>query len=340
MKKTWKRLFAGGMMALSIALAACSTEAPVTNEKKEDVLVEDEIKMKAILISSASQVTAAQGNAMQEYAGEAGIDFSVEYYEQNVATEATMIENAVTAGVDVLIIHNQSEGDCVDAINAAVEAGVVVLLYATDIPDAEYTYLITENAYDLGKAAGKMAGEWANEKLVSNNEPVIAAIGTYSVTPIAVDRSNGIKDALLETCPQVEIVGTYEMAYKEEGLEVGENILQGHPDVNLVVGINDQSACGVYEAFEAAGLTDKNIGMFGIDGSDEAMYYIAQDTLMKGTYYISGNDVGVQLVQKGIELMENGGAKAGEKEVEYWTPQKVTIENVEDYKDIWGMLDK
>ncbi len=336
-KNMWKRIIAGGMaLTMSAALAACSSKAPVEDEKETGA--KEQLKMEAILISSSSQVTTGQGNAMKEYAEEQGIDFSVEYYDQNIATEANLIENAVTSGVDVLIVHNQSEGDCVDAINAAVEQGVTVLLYATDIPDANYTYLITEDAYELGKETGRMAGEWANENLVANGEDVIAAVGTYSVTPIAVDRSNGIKDGLAEVCPDAEIVGTYEMAYKEEGLEVGENILQAHSDVNLVVGINDQSTCGVYEAFKAAGLENNNIGMFGIDGTDEAMYYIANNTMFKGTYYISANDVGIQLVQKGIELMENGGAKGGEKEVDYWAPQKITIDNVEDYKEIWESL--
>lgn len=339
MRKMCKSMLAVGLiLIMAPVLAACSSKAPAEDEKSENK--EEKMKMEAILISSSSQVTTAQGNTMKEYAREQGIDFSVEYYDQNIAAEADLIENAVTSGVDVLIVHNQSEGDCVDVINEAVEKGVTVLLYATDIPDAEYTYLITEDAYLLGKETGKMAGEWANKKLVANGEAVVAAIGTYSVTPIAVDRSNGIKDGLAEVCPEAEIVGTYEMAYKEEGLEVGENILQGHDDVNLVVGINDQSTCGVYEAFKAAGLENNNIGMFGIDGTDEAIYYIANDTMFKGTYYISANDVGIQLVQKGIELMKNGGTEGGEKEVAYWTPEKITADNAEDYKEIWEDLEK
>lgn len=295
--------------------------------------------MKAILISSSSQVTAAQGNAMTAYAKDNGIDFTVEYYDQNISTEATMIENAVAAGVDVLIVHNQSEGDCIEPINKAIDAGVEVILYATDIPEVDYTYLFTEDAYALGKQMGKMAGEWANENLVAKGEPVIAAVGTYSVTPIAVDRNRGIVDALTEVCPEAEVVGTYEMAYKEEGLVAGENILQSHPDVNLVIGINDQSACGVYEAFKAAGLSDKNIGMFGIDGTDEACYYISQDTLFKGVLYISANEVGEQMVQYGIDIMKNGAPDSA-KNVVYWDAQEITKSNVEDYKGNWGHLAK
>lgn len=294
-------------------------------------------KMQAILISSSSQVTAGQGKTMEEYAKEKGIDFSVSFYDQNIATEAQLIENAVTSGVECLILHNQSEGDCIDAINAAVDAGVTVVLFATDIPKAKYSYLITENAYDVGVAAGKMAGEWANENLIANGKKVVAAFGNYSVTQIAVDRSNGFKDGLKSVCPVYEDVGTYEMAYQEEGLKVGENLLQSHPDVNLVCAINDQSGFGVMEALKAAGRNANDVGVFGIDGTDQGMYYIATDTMFKGTYAIPTNDAGRQLIDKGLELLDNGGGK-GEQTVEYWESTKITKENVNDFKEIWGYL--
>lgn len=320
-------------LVLALSMMACLLAACGGSDSGSD----KKYKMQAILISSSSQVTAGQGKAMEDYAKEKGVDFSVAFYDQNIATEAELIENAVTSGVDCLILHNQSEGDCVDAINAAVDAGVTVVLYATDVPEAKYSYLITENAYDVGVAAGKMAGEWANENLVANGRKVVAAFGNYSVTQIAVDRSNGFKEGLKSVCPVYEDAGTYEMAYQEEGLKVGENLLQSHPDVNLICAINDQSGFGVMEALKAAGRSADEVGVFGIDGTDQGMYYIATDTMFKGTYAIPTNDAGRQLIDKGIELLDNGGGK-GEQTVEYWESTKITKANVNDFKDIWGYL--
>lgn len=108
---------------------------------------------------------------MKAYAQEHGVDFEVLYYDQNIATEANLIENAVQSGVKVLIVHNQSEGDCVDSINAAVDAGVTVLLYATDVPEAHYTLLYTEDSYYAGQKMGEMAVAWAQENLVGKGKP-------------------------------------------------------------------------------------------------------------------------------------------------------------------------
>ena len=305
-------------------------------QETESKDVED-IKAVAILISSASQTTTGQGNAMQAYAENLGLDFSVQYYDQNIATEEEMIENAVTAGTDVMIVQNQSDGDCVDALNKAAEAGVKIVLYGQDIPDVDYTYLLAEDSVEAGRTIGKLAADWANENLVAKGEPVIAAIGNYTVSPIAVERNEGIMEILKEECPEAEVVGTYEMAYKQEGLEVGENILQAHPDVNLVIGINDQSVCGVYEAFTAAGLGNENIGMFGIDGTDEAMYNISKNDLFKGVSYFPVNRIGEQMVQYGVDNAK-GSEDAPKDKIIYWSFEDVTYDNIEEYKDIWGYL--
>ena len=329
-----KRIFAFILATvLILALSACSTDPGISDSKDSS----DGLKGAAILISSASETTTAQGNAMAAYAKANGVEFSVEYYDQNIATEAAMIENAISSGVDFLIIHNQSEGDCVDAITKAAQAGIVVVLYGTDVPDAEYNYLFTEDSYALGEQMGTMAAKWANEYLVANGEPVIAVVGNYSVTPVAVYRNEGIVAALEELCPEVQIVDTYDMAYKQEGITVGENILQAHPDVNMVVGINDQSVCGVYEAFVGAGLEGKNIGLFGIDGTAEAAYNISKQTIYKGILDIDSAKVGEQMVQCGIDAVNGNGP--ADKMI-YWAGEEIRYDNIDDFAYKWEHLAK
>jgi ribose transport system substrate-binding protein len=328
---------------LFMSLPACSMETPITGGTDTDSRSErpikpvEEIKIATILISSSSQVTAAQGNAIKEHAEELGAQCTLEYYDQNPAIQANMIENAITAGVDILILQNQSAGDCVAEINKAYEAGIIILLYGDAVTGAEYAYLFTEDAYALGHQMGTLAAIWANENLVANNKPVIAAVGNYSVTPIAANRNAGIVDALNELCPDVVIADTYEMAYKEEGLVAGENILQAHPNVNLVVGINDQSVCGVYEAFVAAGLENENIGMFGIDGTAEAMFFISKNTMFKGVLDIDPNTVGRNMVDLGIARV-TGDSSASTEVLQYWDGVEVTHANINDFKYKWGEL--
>jgi ribose transport system substrate-binding protein len=340
--KKLKRLAAAACAAMTLlSLAACSTTPPKTDGAGGSSQTNDNsnVKVTSILISSASQVTTAQGNAIQAYAESKGASCTLEYYDQNIQTEASMIENAITAETNIMIVQNQSEGDCVAEIQKAHDAGIIVILYGVDVPDADYTYYYAEDAHALGKEMGETAGKWANENLIANGKSVVAVLGNYSVSPLAVDRYEGIKEGLENVCKDAKIVGTYDMAYKEEGVTAGENILQAHPDVNLVVGINDQSTCGVYEVFNAAGLGDKDIGMFGLDGTAEAEYLIAQDTMFKATINIDPNRVGEQMVQAGLDKL-SGSSDAPTDKVIYWDGTLVTKDNINDFKDQWGSLAK
>lgn len=335
-KKTLSALLAS---ALLLSLPACTTQPPVGEEPSTSApqsSQDDVIKVKAVLVSASSEVTTNQANAMSDYAAtQDNVDFSVEYYNQNVATMAQIIENSITAGVDVLILQPQSEGDCTEEVTKAVQAGIKVLLYSIDIPGSGYTYMWAEDSFALGKQMGEIAGNWANENLVANGQPVVAALGNYSVSPVAVDRYEGLKAGLEETCPEAQIVGVYEMAYKEEGLEAGENILQAHPDTNLVLGINDQSTIGVYEAFVSAGRGDETIGMFGIDGTAEAMKLIADGTMFKATLYIAADEVAVDMVKAGLAAVR-GTDDAPKDQVIYWSAEEITPDTVEQFRQLWA----
>ena len=135
------------------------------------------------------------------------------------------------------------------------------------------------------------------------------------------------------------LVGVYEAAYKEEGLEVGENLLVSDPDTNVFLGVNDQSAAGVMEAFQAAGHT-QDVGLFGIDGTDQGMYDVARGTLFKGTVAIPYAQVGEDLVQAALDICAGTSTyEPGSQTIEYWESAMIDESNVEDYRDIWGHLE-
>ena len=321
-----------------LVTTACSTNAPKSDEPEQGGTGK---RPKIIYIDiAASEVTSGTGNAMKAYADERGADLTVEYFDQNVATEQSLIENAVQGGVSALIVHNQGGEDCVDALNAAVDAGIPLVLYQTDIPGVRYTVMFTENGYETGQKEGQLAAAWAQENLVDKDIPVVVASGTYSVSPFAVQRSDGALDEFLAAIPDAKVVGTYEAAYKEEGITVGENLLISDPDVNVFLGVNDQSSAGVMEAFQAAGHTE-NVGLFGMDGTDEAMYDVARGSLFKGTVAIPYIQVGEDLVQAALDLINGTSAYEPESQtIEYWEPAIIDESNVDEYRDFWGHLER
>lgn len=192
----------------------------------------------------------------------------------------------------------------------------------------KYDFCFTASNYDLGRAVGEMAAEWANKNLVANGKEVICGIGDYSISPIAHQRYQGTCDALKEGCPEAQIVMTAEMAFPLDGIEAGENFLQAYPNMNIVCGINDQSVCGVYETFIAAGKGSETIGMFSIDGIAEALYNIYKGDIYGGCVDQDQITVGSQMVQYSVE---KAAGVAERDAVQYFPRVKVTAENINDY---------
>lgn len=292
---------------------------------------EEPVDVVAVLVSATSTVTSDCAAGMKEYADANNVNLTVMYYENNISTYITMIENAVASGADAIIVQNTSSEDALDALTAAAaKEGLIVCCYDVEVP-IEYDYCFTADNYELGRAVGEMAADWANANLVANGKNVICGIGDYSVSPIAHARFEGICDALKEGCPEAEIAITAEMAFPLDGIEAGENFLQAHPDMNIVCGINDQSVCGVYETFIAAGKKDELIGMFSIDGIAEALYNIYKGDIYGGCVDQDQVTVGKQMVQYCAELLRGAEGAAAREKIQYFPRVKVTAENVNDY---------
>ncbi len=68
--------------------------------------------------------------------------------------------------------------------------------------------------------------------------------------------------------PDVKLVSRLDgFAVRDKAMAVMEDILQAHPEVNVVFGINDDSALGALAAMEAAGKTKNNELIVGFDGT-------------------------------------------------------------------------
>ena len=318
------------ILAMSLCTAAFAEAAPDYSD----------IDVVAVLVSATSTVTSDCAKGMQAWADANGVNLTVMYYENNISTYITMLENALASGADVIISQNTSEQDAIDVLKSACEReGTVVCCYDVEVP-IDYDYCFTADNYELGRAVGEMAAEWANENLVANGKEVIAGIGDYSVSPIAHQRYEGICDALTEGCPEAQIVMTAEMAFPLDGIEAGENFLQAYPDMNVVCGINDQSVCGVYETFIAANKKDETIGMFSIDGIAEALYNIYKGDIYGGCVDQDQVLVGEQMIQYSVELCAGAEGAAERDRIQYFPRVKVTSENVEEYMDKFADLIK
>ncbi len=80
--------------------------------------------------------------------------------------------------------------------------------------------------------------------------------------------------------------------------------LKEHPDLGIVIGINDEYAVGAAQAFEAAGKDPALSFICGQDGAPEALRQIARGLYYKGSAAIFFDQLGAAIVDQSLKAME------------------------------------
>ena len=127
------------------------------------------------------------------------------------------------------------------------------------------------------------------------------AILDYPDVANVVVRADAIRAAIEEGAPDAVIVGNYLGGTTEFGLASMESALVEHPEINVVVSINDAGAYGAMQALENAGRDDAII--VGIDAEQPAKELIAEGGMYRGTIDTSPARTGELTINAAIRLL-------------------------------------
>jgi len=122
-----------------------------------------------------------------------------------------------------------------------------------------------------------------------------------------------------------------------------ENLLQAHPDINILFGCNDDSALGGMSAMQAAGKTIPDNLVVGFDGALKGMQELMKESMFRCdiaqlpyTYSTIMMEKAVGLVKGDIKMEDLVAAGYDLK-----TPLVVTKENAQEvYDEFSGYMPK
>lgn len=207
-------------------------------------------------------------NAQAAGVAKAGEDMGFEAVTQAPATadsveeQVKIMEDMISQGMDVIIVHAADSNGIMTGIRKAEDAGILVLTLGT--PGTQDTFL--RSGCDYYETGFTIATAMAEELGGKGN--IIILEGPPGAQN-AIERLNGIKDALAKY-DGIEIVASQTANFKRtEGMSVTENLIQKHTDIQGVIGANDESALGAVQALKAAGMLE-NVLVAGFDGSVDA----------------------------------------------------------------------
>lgn len=191
-----------------------------------------------------------------------GYDLLVLDSQNDPAKELANVEDLSVRGVKVLLI-NPTDSDAVgNAIAMANKAKIPVL---TLDRGANKGTVVSHIASD-NVAGGKMAGDFIASKLGKGAK--LIQLEGIAGTSAARDRGAGFKQAA--DANGFKVLASQPADFdRTKGLNVMENLLSGHGDVQAVFAQNDEMALGAVRALQAAG-KDK-VMVVGFDGTDDGV---------------------------------------------------------------------
>lgn len=254
----------GIVAVLFIVLAACSTDAPGSADKKDGDKKAEDIKIGLSISTLNNPFFVTLRDGAEETAKEAGYKMVTSDAQDDPSTQLSDIEDLLQQGIDVLLVNPVDSDAISSAIALANDANVPVV---TVDRNAEGGEVVTHIASD-NESGGEMAAEYITEQLEDKGDVVeLEGISGSSSTR---ERGKGFHN-IVDDMDDIDVVANQSADFdRTKGLSVMENILQSKGKIDAVFAHNDEMALGAVEALEGQGMLDDVI-VVGFDATDDAV---------------------------------------------------------------------
>jgi len=236
--------------------------------EKEEVgkVAKEKVKIGVIQITLEHEYQIMLNKGFKDKAQEMGAEVIVAINEMSPEKCVKVAEDLVSAGVQAIICAPADPASWKAVLAMCRKAGIPLLNDGSPQPVEEGVVpFIGTDSKGGGRAAGKFAGEWINKNLGGNAKVLGLTLPTFTD---CVARNEGFNEALKETATgNIELIEHNGHGLREKGLEASENVLQAHPDLDVIFGCNDDSALGGMSAMQAAGKDVEHHLVIGFDGT-------------------------------------------------------------------------
>lgn len=213
----------------------------------------------------------AIGEGIKKVAAEKGVEVFMLAPQSgaDINGQMGMIQDVLTQDVDAIIFGTHDEFAAAPLLKKAVDKGVAVVMINSDIPNFP-TPIHGVVGYAQRKGTHKIA-DWAIAK--SEGQPVKVGIIEGQPGYHSTERVGGFLDGI-KGAENFEVVVSIDGKWNVEGGNTaGMDILQSHPDIDMLFAANDYMAIGASYAAKAMGRRDLTI--LGNDGDTSGLEEIA-----------------------------------------------------------------
>lgn len=327
------------MAMLIAALAGCSMNTG--NLSKDEAITKSDLSSsqsvstgKKIKVAYSTMTFGAPyfvevGNGMKAAGEKLGWEVSLNDPKGDVAAQVSALENYIAQDYDLIFLSALDTAACAPLVKKAADAGIPVITEATIV--AGTAAHVGPGEKDMGMTLGKAVGEWCKANLKGKIK-----VATYNVTqdPNTKVREQGMREGIEQMYGKENItyVASLGALTPEDGIKNVEGILQSNPDLNVVMGCNDDGVMGSYQAAKSAGADLTKMCFGGINAIPQALDLMKSEKgAGKGAYRVTVDIVPFKTGEICIDIAKR--VLEGEKFTEtVGIPTKpVTWDNILDY---------
>lgn len=254
----------------------------------------------------------------QDAAKAAGVNLVVVDAQNDPATQANQIADAVTKSPAAVLINPVDSDAAGAAVKPALAAGIPVVALDRAVNGADVTSSVSSDNVDGGKQAAVALAD-----AIGGKGDILVLEGVPG-TSASRDRGKGFSEGLV-AFPGIKVVGQQPADFdRTKGLNVATNLLQSHPGVVAIFAENDEMALGAVQALGAR--AGKEVKVFGFDGTQDGLKAVKAGTMV-GSIAQQPKDLGKTAVEIAVKA-------ADKQSVEKTVPvpvKAVTAANVDDY---------
>lgn len=270
MRKLIACLFGAGVLAVGGAAHAADYAAPKPLEASAQAPIKDFKGSQGARIAYMPPATEfnyyiAIGEGIKDEAAKRGIETFMLAPQSgaDINGQMGMLQDVITQGVQAIIMHTHDENAAAPLIKRAVDAGIAVIVVNSDIPNfpspvhAVVGYSERGGTRKEGEYVLKLVGDKAMNVGILEGQP------GYD----SKERVGGFLDAIEGS--NLKVVASLDGKWNVEGGNAAAmDMLQAHPEINIIFAANDYEILGAAQAAKALGRTD--LLLFGNDGDTGA----------------------------------------------------------------------
>lgn len=212
----------------------------------------------------------------------------------NAERQQEQILELVDLGAKAIFVNPVDVDNIAPALIKAREKNVKIIAIDTNFPDnnlADCT-IVSDNY---------LAGMQCGQHLLAHRKSAHIALLTHQQAMSAQERIDGFRNAIKDKS-EFQVVATEDcLGQLELAMPAMEKILQEHPEVDVVMALNDPAAMGAVAALQHAGRLS-GTSVYGVDGSPDVKEMIANGAIT-ATAGQEPRKIGILAVESAFRLL-------------------------------------